>query len=161
MFAHAGIELEVERRLIEAVEVLQIQVQRPNIQGYRLFLRAVGQVNVIVAQLHVLEQYLPRLCGLGRDFLLTVRFGSSGFGFFFCRRFGRLTGEQFLPIKLAICLQRCPGFEPFTADFADRDNLLGEVDRRFADIQASQARERPTVRCLDGKRRNAYRGVVQ
>jgi hypothetical protein len=46
LLAHAGVELEGEGRLVEAVEVLQVEVERAHVQCHRLLLAAVGQVHL-------------------------------------------------------------------------------------------------------------------
>ncbi|MCY1172707.1 hypothetical protein D9M73_128500 [compost metagenome] len=75
--------------------------------------------------------------------------------------FGRLAGEQLLPVELAVLLQRGPGFQFFAADLAHGDQLLDQVDGSFAHLQAGQARQRAAIRCLDGERCDAHRGVFQ
>lgn len=72
-----------------------------------------------------------------------------------------MAGEQLLPVELAVAFQGRPGFEFFAADLADCDPLLGQVDGRFAHLQAGQARQWPAIRRLDGERRDTHRGVVQ
>ncbi|MND82504.1 hypothetical protein D3C80_743380 [compost metagenome] len=162
LLAHAGIELEGEGRLVEAVEVLQVEVQRAHVQRYRLFLRTIGQVHLVVAQLHILEQHLPGLAWLGRGRLrLAIRLGCSRFGFLLRRGLGRLAGEQLLPVELAIGFQRGPGFQFLAADLAYGYQLFGEIYRRFTDIQACQTRQWATIWRLDGKGRDAHRGVVE
>lgn len=140
---------------------MQVGVERANVQGYRFFLAAVCQVHQVVAQLHVLEQHLPRFAWLLGSFLVRRRLGGSGLGFFLWRGLGRLAGEQLLPVELAVFFQRRPGFQFFAADLADTDPLLDQVDGGFAHVQAGQARQRAAIRCLDCERRDAHRHVIQ
>ena len=161
LLAYARIELEREGRLVEAVEALQVGVERADVQGYRFFLAAVCQVHQIVAQLHVLEQHLPRLARLFGGLLLRCRLGGSRLCLFLRRGFGRLAGKQLLPIELAVLFQRSPGFEFFAADFTYGDLLLDQVNGGFAHLQAGQARQGAAIRRLDGERRNANGGVFQ
>ncbi|KAF1018867.1 MAG: hypothetical protein GAK37_03768 [Pseudomonas sp.] len=151
LLAQAGVHLEGEGALVEAVEVLQVDVQRAQFQCDCRFDLAIGQVHLVVTQLHVLEQHLPGLARFGRG---GGRLGGRG-------RFGRLAGEEFLPVELAVGFAGGPGFELVAADLADDHLLLGQVYLGVADIQAFQARQLPAVRGLDRKRRHAYREVGQ
>ncbi|MDT4826639.1 hypothetical protein FQZ97_599550 [compost metagenome] len=63
LLADAGIELEGEGRLVEAVEIAQVEVQRADVHGHRLGRLAVGEVDAVVAQLGVDQQHLPGLAG--------------------------------------------------------------------------------------------------
>lgn len=157
LFAHSGVELEVERRLVEAVEVLHVDVQRADLQGHGRLGLTVRQVHLVIAQLHVLEQHLPGFARRRSGSRRSIGGGRSGLG----SRFGRLAGEQFLPVQLAIGLQGGPGFQFLAADLADHHLLLGQVDRGLTDVQALQAGQWPTVRGLDGKRRDADRGIAE
>ncbi|MNO59116.1 hypothetical protein D3C76_496960 [compost metagenome] len=161
LLADAGIELEREGRLVEAVEALQVEVQRADVQRHGLIAAAVGQVHDVVAQLYVLEQHLPGLAWLLGGLLF--RRGRCGcrFDFLLGRGLGRLAGEQFLPIELAVLFQCRPGFELVAADLADGDQLLGQVDGCLADLQLCQARQLAAIRGLDGEGRDTHRGVVQ
>ncbi|MNZ36712.1 hypothetical protein D3C78_541410 [compost metagenome] len=107
--AQTGLELEGQRRLALAVEVLQIQIQRPDIQ--RDFRRrcAVDEVRLVAAQLGIADQHMPGV------FRWCCGFGSRRF---FCRcrcfrlRFGNLLvlagGAIFRRSRSCICrLCRC------------------------------------------------------
>ncbi|MNH21003.1 hypothetical protein D3C78_912250 [compost metagenome] len=119
---------------------------------------------MIVAQLDVLEQDLPRFIRFGGSHLflfLGVWLGGGRLGLFFRSGFGRLAGKQLLPVELAICLHCCPGFQLVAADLADSDQLFGQVYRGFADVQAGQPRQWAAIRRLDGKGGDADRSVVE
>ncbi|MNH19073.1 hypothetical protein D3C79_787980 [compost metagenome] len=77
------------------------------------------------------------------------------------RGLGRLAGEEFLPVELAVLLQGGPGFQFFAADLAHGNPLFGQVDAGFADIEARQAYQWATIWRLYGEWRDTYRGVVQ
>ncbi|MNZ93060.1 hypothetical protein D3C78_1121140 [compost metagenome] len=66
LLAHAGIELEGKGRTVEAVEVLQVEVQRSQIQGDGRLCLSVSQMHLVIAQLYVLEQHLPGFAWGGR-----------------------------------------------------------------------------------------------
>ena len=157
LLAQAGVDLQGEGALVEAVEVLYVDIQRAQFQRDCRFSLAVGQVHLIVTQLHILEQHLPRFAR-GRR----LRRRRVGSGWFRCLgRFARLAGEQLLPVQLTIGLTGGPGFQLVAADLADNDLLLGQVYRGFADVQALQARQWPAIGGLYSKGGDAGGGVGQ
>ncbi|MNO21107.1 hypothetical protein D3C76_108730 [compost metagenome] len=162
MFAHAAIELELEGRAVEAVEILQIDIQRGDVQCYCRFGGAVGQMHGVIAQLHVFEQHLPRFARRRWGFR---RVGSCRcvrrFGSRFGSRFRWLAGKQFLPVELAVGFERRPGFQFVAADLADYDLLFGQIHRGLADVEAFKFRQWPPVRSLDGEWRDAHCDIVQ
>src|SRR5471032_2985568 len=161
LFTQAGVDLQGKRALVQAVEVLHIDVQGPQFQRYRRFGLTVGQVHLIVTQLHILEQYLPGLARCGRFSLWRVgrRRRSGGLGRL--GRFARLAGEQFLPVQLPIGFAGGPGFQLVAANLADHHVLLGQVHRGVTDVQAFQAHQWAAIGRLDSKRRNAGGRVGQ
>ncbi|KIR20214.1 hypothetical protein PFLU3_43920 [Pseudomonas fluorescens] len=161
LLAQAGVDLQGKGALVEAVEVLHIDIQWAKLQRDRRFGLAIGQVHLVVTQLHVLEQHLP---GFARGCRLRLRGIGSGrrSGRLRCRGwFARLAGEQFLPIQLPIGFTGRPGFQLVAANLADNHLLLGQVYRGFADVQALQAGQWPAIRRLDCKGRDAGGGVGQ
>ncbi|MND97185.1 hypothetical protein D3C80_895000 [compost metagenome] len=161
MLAHTGIEFEGEGRLVEAVETLQVGIERANVQGYRCLLAAIFQVYQVVAQLHVLEQHLPGFAWRFDRFLFRRRCCGSRLGLFLRRGLGGLAGKQLLPVELAIFFQRRPGFELFAANLAHGDLLLDQINGGFANLQAGQACQRSAIRRLDGEWRDAHGDVIQ
>lgn len=76
LLAQARVDFQREWALVEAIEVLHIDVQRADFQRDRRLGLTVSQVHLIVAQLHVLEQHLPRLAW--RDGFSFWRAGGGG-----------------------------------------------------------------------------------
>ena len=160
MFAHPGIEFEREGRLVQAVKVFQVQIQWADIQRYWVFWLFISKVYAVVAQLHILEQHLPRFAGcyggrfwgLNRD-----SFWGLGFG---CRFFWG-AGKQLLPIKLPVFFARSPSFEVLAVDLANNHLLFGQINSGVADIQAFQTHQRTPVRGVDLEGGDTGRGVTQ
>ncbi|MNI27530.1 hypothetical protein D3C73_812680 [compost metagenome] len=119
-------------------------------------------MHLVIAQLHVLQQHLPRLAGGLRLFRrVGGRRCVSGFGLGLDGFFGRLAGEQFLPVELAIGFQGGPGFQLLAADLAHHHLLLGQVHGGVGDVQSLEFCQWPAIRGLDGKRRDTDRDVAQ
>ncbi len=71
LFAQPGIKLKREGGFVKAVEILDVQIQRANIQSNRLLRYAICQVDHVIAQLHISQQHLPWRAlrgGLGAGF---------------------------------------------------------------------------------------------
>ncbi|RMM48237.1 hypothetical protein ALQ78_05776 [Pseudomonas syringae pv. aptata] len=78
-----------------------------------------------------------------------------------CCGLARLAGKQFLPVQLPVGFTCGPGFQLLAADLAYGNQLLCEVDRCFADVQALQAYQRATVGSVERERRDTGRDVGQ
>ncbi|MCY1284789.1 hypothetical protein D9M70_337060 [compost metagenome] len=157
LLAEAGVEAEVEGRFAATVEVLEVQVERAQLQLHRLLGHPVGQVHLVAAQLGFLEPHDP-------GFTRFVRFclGISGRGFLF--RLGRglgLAGKKLLPVQLAVGLAGGPGFQILAVDLAHQHFLLGQVQGAVADFQRLQVDQGAVVRCLDGEGRDLDPDLVQ
>ncbi len=161
LLAQPGVDFQVKGLLVEAVEVLHIDIQRAQFQGDRRFGLTVSQVYLIVTQLHVFEQHLPGFAGGCRCSFWRVGSGGRSGGFRCLGRFARLAGKQLLPIQLPVGFAGRPGFQLVAANLADNHLLLGQVDSGVADIQALQSHQWPAIRCLDGKGRDAGGRVGQ
>ena len=72
-----------------------------------------------------------------------------------------MTGEQLLPVELAIRLAGGPGFQALAADLAHHHLLLGQVYAGLADVQALQAHQRLVFWALDGEAGERGADVVQ
>ena len=158
MLAHAGVEVEGERRTVQAVEVFQVQVQRADLQLHRGFGLLVGKVDAIVTQVDILEQHGP---GFARRHRGCFRCFDGHHFFGFGRWFVGLAGKQLLPVKLAVFFAGGPGFEVLAVDLADHHFLFGQVDAGVADIQALQTHQRAAIGGIDLERCDAGRGIAQ